>query len=67
MNPLQIPVRDRVLSRVVFYLLVGLVFWGVGLTQPSQSQIAAQKDQQLGVAKAYFAVPIDPDIIRASR
>ena len=66
-NPLKLPVQKRITSRVVFYILVFFVFWVVGMTQPSQSQIEEQRDQELGVAKAYYGHPIDPTILSASR
>lgn len=66
-NPLAISVQSRVASRVVFYATTIFVFWIVGITQSSESEIEAQKDAQLGVAKAYYGHPFDPGIIRASR
>jgi len=66
-NPLTITVQSRIASRVVFYATTIFVFWIVGITQSSESEIEAQKDAQLGVAKAYYGHPFDPRIVRASR
>ena len=66
-NTLRIPVQKRLASRVIFYILVLFVFWVVGMTQPSQSQVEEQRDEDLGVAKAYYGHPIDPTTVRASR
>ncbi len=66
-NPLTISVQSRVASRVVFYAATIFVFWIVGITQSSESAIEAQKDERLGVAKAYYGHPFIPEIVRASR
>ncbi len=66
-NPLAISVQSRVASRVVFYVTTIFVFWIVGITQSSESEVETQKDAQLGVAKAYYGHPFDPRIVRASR
>gem|GEM_PF-5183851 len=66
MNALNAPLHKRIANRLVFYAVTLLVIWLVGNTQSSQTEIESRRDQRLGVAKAYFASPIDPRPIRAT-
>lgn len=66
-NPLEIPTHQRIASRIAFYVATVMVFWVVGITQSSQSEIDSESDARLGVAKPYFGSSIDPETIRASR
>jgi len=49
----------RLFSRLYFYAAVCSTFWIVGQLIPTSSEAHATKDQELGVAKAYIAVPVE--------
>lgn len=55
MNPLELSVKKRVFSRVVFYQLVLVIFWVMGLLTPSETQRQAMIDERLGVPKPIIA------------
>ena len=62
--------RDRMISRICFYLVVGMVMWGTNRLIPDFAALEAQKWEASGVARAYIAVPMnemEKILIRESR
>lgn len=69
-STLGISQRDRLASRVAFYLLVGLAFWTTHRLVPDPAVAEAAKWEALGVAQPYIAVPyeeVERRLFRASR
>lgn len=62
--------RERFVSRICFYLLVGFVMWGANRLAPDFAALEAQQWEALGVARPYIAVPVaemDMVIVREIR
>jgi len=69
-NTLGISQKERILSRIRFYLLVMLVMWGTNRLIPDFEALEAQRWEARGVARPYIAVPLselDRILIRESR
>ena len=58
MNTLGISEKERLLSRISFYLLVVLVMWGTNRLVPDFDALEAQRWEERGVARPYIAVPL---------
>lgn len=58
MNTLGISQKERVLSRISFYLLVLAVMWGTNRLIPDFDALEAQRWEARGVARPYIAVPV---------
>jgi len=56
-STLGISTKERVISRVSFYVGVILVARVLGATSPSESDLLVSQDEHLGVAKVYIAAP----------
>ena len=57
-NTLGISQKERILSRISFYLLVVLVMWGTNRLLPDFDALEAQRWETRGVARPYIAVPM---------
>jgi hypothetical protein len=57
-NTLGISQKERLLSRISFYLLVVLVMWGTNRLIPDFDALEAQRWEDRGVARPYIAVPL---------
>lgn len=57
-NTLGISQKERLLSRISFYLLVVLVLWGTNRLIPDFDALEAQRWEARGVARPYIAVPM---------
>lgn len=58
MNTLEVPTRDRFVSRVCFYLLVMLVMWATNRLLPDWQAVEQEKWEQRGVVTPLYAVPV---------
>ena len=70
MSTLGLTLRERLLSRLLFYALVGSGVWGMNRVLPDPGEIEAARWESLGVARPYIAVPIEEIedwIVRESR
>ena len=61
-STLGISVRERVISRIIFYLSVLLVSWILGALTPSETDKSIALDAHLGVAEIIIAKAGDPRI-----
>jgi len=69
-STLGLTLRERVCSRLVFYLLVFSGMWAANRILPDRAEAEAAKWAALGVARPYIAVPIEElemIVIRESR
>lgn len=66
-NTLGISVRDRVISRISFYLLVFAVMWIANRFLPDWNAIEEKKWEERGVVPYYIAVPLSELSIPQSR
>jgi hypothetical protein len=57
-NTLGISQKDRLLSRISFYMLVTLVLWVTNHLIPDFEALEAQRWEDRGVARPYIAVPM---------
>lgn len=57
-NTLGISQKERLLSRISFYLLVMLVLWVTNHLIPDFAALEEQRWEELGVARPYIAVPM---------
>ncbi|MDF1825604.1 MAG: hypothetical protein P1U68_13235 [Verrucomicrobiales bacterium] len=57
MSSLDVSTRDRVISRICFYLLVLAVFWTTNRLLPDWESIEREKWEARGVVTPLIAVP----------
>jgi len=57
-NTLGISQKERLLSRISFYLLVILVMWGTNRLIPDFDALEEHRWEARGVARPYIAVPM---------
>ena len=67
MNKLEISARERLISRICFYVLVYAVFWGANFMLPDYDRIEREHYARLGVIEPIIGVPVSelPPEIRA--
>jgi len=57
-STLGIPVWQRIVSRIGFYVLVALAMWATGRLQPDWSVIEVKRWEARGVVPPLIAVPL---------
>ena len=55
----QVSQTKRIISRVCFYTTVFVGMWAIGNLMPGSAETEAKINRRLGVAEAYWGIPID--------